>query len=642
MLHEAEAHNPKFGFLKAGDVYRPYYLQKIEEYKSGSSEAVPVQAQIQEQPNTQVLAEQPAQVQNLEPKRIVRQPPPEQYSVVHPYIPILDRETIKLTAQFVARNGQKFLTGLTERESKNPQFDFLKPTHILFGYFTSLVDAYSKCLVPRKDELIKLQKYIDDANLILDQGIDRYEWEKMKMLEERKKRDEKSKVEEDEAMQIDWHDFVTVETITFDDDVFLEQREGVQTIPISSEKIQKETKAEEMEMDMENEDYKSLAAVAKKVEAQKQAEEIVTKPQAVLPPPPPMPKIAEKEEFLEPGMKIKANYERKPDTGPAKEKCPKCGQMIPKEEFEKHMQIEMTSPAFFQARKEMFDRTEGRAIASGDEIIQNLQEFASNRPDLYGDIKRQLPSSIIKEEVEKKEKTRFQYDGSLGLTRSAANIAMLASQNKKNIDLATKGDLSNMADLAAAPTRKVLNLLSQSQQQSNVPGLSNMPPRPSMPIPPPPTMAPPQMPGSVSAAPIFNPLGFLRPGMQTSMNLAGGLLTADKYKAEEESSLIPEDQWLKYYPGSITINIKVPNGGGEKDWNFMGQILRLSMDPRTKVKQLKEAISTYLGNMPPTRMKLKAFNRNALKDDFSLAHFNILSGTTLELSTKERGGRAKK
>jgi splicing factor 3A subunit 1 len=49
-------------------------------------------------------------------------------------------DTIKLTAQFVARNGQKFLQGLTERENSNHSFDFLKPTHGLFGYFTTLVE----------------------------------------------------------------------------------------------------------------------------------------------------------------------------------------------------------------------------------------------------------------------------------------------------------------------------------------------------------------------------------------------------------------------------------------------------------------------------------------------------------------------
>ena len=62
----------------------------------------------------------------------------------------LDLDIIKLTAQFVARNGAAFLTGLTQREGNNPQFYFLKPTHSMFGFFTSLADAYSAVLMPDK------------------------------------------------------------------------------------------------------------------------------------------------------------------------------------------------------------------------------------------------------------------------------------------------------------------------------------------------------------------------------------------------------------------------------------------------------------------------------------------------------------
>ncbi len=40
------------------------------------------------------------------------------------------------------------LGGVAQREQRNPQFDFLKPTHMLFGYFTQLVDAYAKVLQP--------------------------------------------------------------------------------------------------------------------------------------------------------------------------------------------------------------------------------------------------------------------------------------------------------------------------------------------------------------------------------------------------------------------------------------------------------------------------------------------------------------
>ena len=56
----------------------------------------------------------------------------------------LELDMIKLTAQFVSRNGKDFLTGLMSREHSNPQYGFLKPTHSLFPFFTAMADAYSK------------------------------------------------------------------------------------------------------------------------------------------------------------------------------------------------------------------------------------------------------------------------------------------------------------------------------------------------------------------------------------------------------------------------------------------------------------------------------------------------------------------
>lgn len=55
---------------------------------------------------------------------------------------------MKLTAQFVARNGSKFLNGLRAREARNPQFDFLLPEHPFFAYFQLLVEAYVHVLNP--------------------------------------------------------------------------------------------------------------------------------------------------------------------------------------------------------------------------------------------------------------------------------------------------------------------------------------------------------------------------------------------------------------------------------------------------------------------------------------------------------------
>ena len=54
---------------------------------------------------------------------------------------------MKLTAQFVARNGRQFLTSLMNREARNYQFDFLRPQHSLFQYFTRLLEQYTKVFV---------------------------------------------------------------------------------------------------------------------------------------------------------------------------------------------------------------------------------------------------------------------------------------------------------------------------------------------------------------------------------------------------------------------------------------------------------------------------------------------------------------
>ena len=57
------------------------------------------------------------------------------------------RDIVKLTAQFVAKNGTSFLERLMQREQRSYQFDFLRKHHPLFSYFTKLVEQYSKVCV---------------------------------------------------------------------------------------------------------------------------------------------------------------------------------------------------------------------------------------------------------------------------------------------------------------------------------------------------------------------------------------------------------------------------------------------------------------------------------------------------------------
>lgn len=74
-----------------------------------------------------------------------KEPPPEfEFIADPPSISAFDLDVVKLTAQFVARNGRQFLTQLMQKEQRNYQFDFLRPQHSLFNYFTKLVEQYTK------------------------------------------------------------------------------------------------------------------------------------------------------------------------------------------------------------------------------------------------------------------------------------------------------------------------------------------------------------------------------------------------------------------------------------------------------------------------------------------------------------------
>lgn len=91
---------------------------------------------------------QQVQSQVIQETIVPKEPPPEfEFIADPPSISAFDLDVVKLTAQFVARNGRQFLTQLMQKEQRNYQFDFLRPQHSLFNYFTKLVEQYTKVIL---------------------------------------------------------------------------------------------------------------------------------------------------------------------------------------------------------------------------------------------------------------------------------------------------------------------------------------------------------------------------------------------------------------------------------------------------------------------------------------------------------------
>ncbi|CAJ0577896.1 unnamed protein product, partial [Mesorhabditis spiculigera] len=201
-IREKEAQNPRFFFLLPTDPYNAYYKHKVKELHEGKEEAPRIQVPEAVKEHVKKVAE-----------AITRPPPAHEFSDDPTTINAFDLDLIRLTALFVARNGRSFMTNLMNREMRNFQFVFLKPQHSNFQYFSRLVEQYTKVLIPSNTITKELSEQREKKRL-LDDVDKRVRWEKyQKSLKDK----EEAELEKERVAyaQIDWHDFVLVQTVDF-------------------------------------------------------------------------------------------------------------------------------------------------------------------------------------------------------------------------------------------------------------------------------------------------------------------------------------------------------------------------------------------------------------------------------------------
>lgn len=210
-IYQNEIKNPKFNFLNPSDPYHNYYKHKVKEFSEGK---VP-EPNFAQKSGFGYQLQKPLQEPLLAAKDPPKEPPPEfEFVADPPSISAADLDVVKLTAQFVARNGRQFLVNLMNREQRNYQFDFLRPQHSLYPYFLKLIEQYTKILIPAKALIAKLREETNAPKLLLDQAKMRLQW--VEYQEKVKKREEEEKEKERIAYaQVDWHDFVVVETVDY-------------------------------------------------------------------------------------------------------------------------------------------------------------------------------------------------------------------------------------------------------------------------------------------------------------------------------------------------------------------------------------------------------------------------------------------
>lgn len=536
-IRQNEINNSKFNFLNSGDPYNAYYQHKVKEAKEGKIQPELALAPTPTKPGQQQQQSgAPASKQDLiskivEQPIVPKEPPPEfEFVADPPSISALDLDIVKLTAQFVARNGRQFLTNLMNREQRNYQFDFLRPQHSLFTYFMKLLEQYTKILVPGKDLMPRLKRESEEPKSILDQVRYRVEWTKLQEAQKRREEEEAER-ERVQYAQIDWHDFVVVETVDYQPN-----EQGLFPPPTTPDEVgsrvlaqqRMEEEGEEVEMEVES-DEEGGGASDKEDEddtppppttTTSTTTSTTTTPSlpARAPSPPPQPPKEAPPQLppLPPNPEqvvVRKDYNPKggKPAKPSSEQyliSPITGEKIPADKMQEHMRIGLLDPRWVEQRDRAIQEKmqQDEVFAPGSAIESSLKQFAERRTDIFGfgDEETAIGKKIGEEDRRPQEKVTWDgHTASMEAATRAARANITIEEQIQQIHK-IKGLLPDEEKERIGPAKP-----QHGSQQQMLPPLPPLPPPPvsaappvSAPKPPPPKPPPPpQAPPPKSTAP---------------------------------------------------------------------------------------------------------------------------------------------
>ncbi|XP_039262262.2 splicing factor 3A subunit 1-like [Styela clava] len=446
-IRQNEANNSKFNFLSPTDPYHAYYRHKVKEFLEGKGQEPAA-------PKAPIKGTVKPAVAAVQDQFIPKDPPASfEFIAEPPSISAYDLDVVRLTAQFVARNGRSFLTQLMQKETKNYQFDFLRPQHALFQYFTKLVEQYTKILIPPKNLMAKLKIEGENPKKILDDVKYRVEWTKH---EDRIKAREKEAIEKERLAysQIGWHDFVVVETVDFQPTEMgnfpspvtinelgarlLQQEryekygeEGDKDVSDDEEKPAPQREPTQNESESEDESEEEMETVSRKRD-EPQAEQ----PQLV---DMDMEESSDEEDVEKPqplpptsgDVIIRRGYDpkqRQPDHLETSSDgkwmiSPLTGERVPAEKFQEHMRYGLLDPNWKEQRKRQIaeKQQDEEVFAGGTDIEHALKGLAERRTDIFGVEETAIGKKVGEEEAAPED--RVMWDGHSGSAESTQRKA---------------------------------------------------------------------------------------------------------------------------------------------------------------------------------------------------------------------------
>eukprot|EP00761_Pharyngomonas_kirbyi_P000565 gb/GECH01000565.1/.p1 GENE.gb/GECH01000565.1/~~gb/GECH01000565.1/.p1 ORF type:complete len:742 (+),score=281.04 gb/GECH01000565.1/:1-2226(+) len=680
--------NVKLQFIYSENPYHKYYrhrvqefsemLQRGEELPEAKSEQKTEQKneqekQDKEQQETEGEIKEEAKVMShgVDKGKLKSDPSPTIYGLKVPdTITALELDIIKLTAQYCARNGTQFLSAISGRESRNPQFDFLKIQHPHFKFFTKLTDVYKRIMDPKQETLDRLNKDRESRLNILDRCYAKAEW--LNREEEQKREQEEDHQDRTAFGMIDWDNFVVAKKIDFDDEDVSGQSAAQSESHEEEGEEEPMDEGEDMDVDMDE------GGDMDTEEEERQKEE-------------------EEEEDEDMAAKVRKDYRRQPKKQAQPEpqyfKHPETGELIPQEQAKEHLRVQLLNPAWRDQKEKEMKKFKDTALASDQEMVESIGRFAERRTDIFGNEELEVGKRASGDEQGSQE--RVIWDGHTASIARTASAAMqgMSVQDQIAAAHAQKGLTSDNSTIGPQQPSQSQPQQQQSQQpqpqqqqqpppppppsttnnapvqQSQPPPQQQQPPPPpppqqsttaqqqppppqQQPPPPPPPAAastvpasnqqppPPPPPASSSSSPGTGVQQPPPPPVSSTDTDQSGEPATKKPRTESQSSLVPEDQWLEQHPDPVSLKVVFPNVSEKKDWKLDGRIADITLNPKDTISVLKDRVFEE-SNLPQKKQKLNVSSLGFLKDRFTAAYYNLESGTEVFLGVKERGGRKK-
>ncbi|WWC61631.1 uncharacterized protein I303_104215 [Kwoniella dejecticola CBS 10117] len=687
-IREHQKADPKFAFLNDADPYHQYYRYMLAKVKEDADDAAAGLSTSTPVPEDQKVKKEEV-INAYEPK-------PWEFLVDLPGVTAMDLDILRLTALFHARRGRSFLSSLSVKEGRNYQFDFLRPTHSLYGYYNRMVESYQKVMQPPPGLIEGLVKGSKDEEIkwkTLEEAKNRAEWEKGR----RKREDARAKEEEEENKAfaaIDWQDFVTVETIEFtQNDEQLElppptSIDKLRTMSMAEKRmaamVMEETgagptaettfqngngAANDDEMEIEEDDDEEEEVRLQRIKAEQEQARA---------------REVQRAAMEQRGMKIRKDYVPKGiqrGGQVATAKCPNCGQSIPENELSEHMRIELLDPKWKEQKKNLeMRRAQAQQLQQGADVVASLKNLANARTDLFGDDldEAQRKARDEEEKQKRREREKIIWDGHtasaakttetfqsayrvedqiksiherIGLGEAPANAAgpqigpgvpgqpqSIPTPLAAGLPTPGGGTAYAGATISAEPTGPSTKEYISTPYD---PSFSPAPPPTSANTPSAPSIHPSRMAaiaaaGAGSSSPVA---GQVRPYEEDNSSSGGDKPVFKRPKIEKlpYGQLYTEADWTQLHPDPITISIQLPNMPEKPEYKLNGSVISITDLPVTTLfSTIRERIKRIVdADLPISRMRLD-YGPKVMNNASTLASVNLDEGDILNLVLKKK------